>query len=77
LALAADYEIFGATSKSNYYAVERFDHKHKKLYHCVAAIEATTVTAQCTEAPGAARRKPAMEEQSRHSGLPNVFDHVP
>jgi hypothetical protein len=38
--LAADYEIFAATATVetgvNHYAVERLDHKNRKLHHCTA-----------------------------------------
>jgi hypothetical protein len=56
--LAADYEIFAATASVetgvNQYAVERLDHKNKKLYHCTAVLDAKTeqLTGQCTERPG-------------------------
>ena len=38
----------------NHYAVERLDHKNKKLYHCIAVLDAETkqLTGQCTERPG-------------------------
>jgi len=56
--LAADYEIFAAIATVetgvNHYAVERLDHKNKKLYHCTAVLDAETeqLTGQCTERPG-------------------------
>ena len=56
--LAADYEIFAdiATVETgvNHYAIERLDHKNKKLYHCNAVLDAVTkqLTGQCTERPG-------------------------
>jgi hypothetical protein len=56
--LAADYEIFAdiATVETgvNHYAVERLDHKNKKLYHCTAVLDAKTeqLTGQCNERPG-------------------------
>jgi hypothetical protein len=58
VALAADFEIFAATSTEapggNYYAVERLDHKNKHLYHCSAFLDTVTnnLTSQCTERPG-------------------------
>jgi hypothetical protein len=54
MALVADYELFRATSKLNYYSVERFDRKNNKLYHCTASIDTETrrPTAQRTETPG-------------------------
>src|SRR3954452_22148517 len=56
--LAADYEIFGAFATVetgvNHYAVERLDHKNKKLHHCTAVLDARTkeLTGQCTERSG-------------------------
>ena len=41
--LAADYEIFAAFATLetgvNHYAVERLDHKNKKLHHCTAVLD--------------------------------------
>ena len=56
--LAADYEIFAefgtVETGVNHYAVERLDHKNKKLYRCTAVLDAKTerLTGQCTERPG-------------------------
>ena len=56
--LAADYEIFAEFSTVetgvNHYAVERLDHKNKKLFHCTAVLDAETkqLTGQCIERPG-------------------------
>jgi|SRR4029077_14898531 hypothetical protein len=79
VALAADYELFGASSKLNYDAVERFDHKNNKLYHCTASVDAETKkpTAQCTETPGIAAKRPAVEGRNLQSTMTNMFDHVP
>ena len=78
-ALAVDYELFGATSELNYYAVERFDHTNNKLYHCIASIDAETkkTTAQCTETAGATPKRPAVDGPKLQSTMTNVFDHVP
>lgn len=79
VALAADYELFGAASKPNYYAVERFDHKSGKLYHCTASIDTGTdkLTAQCTETPGVPTKSPAAKGENLQSTMTNVIDHVP
>jgi hypothetical protein len=79
VALAADYELFGATSKLNHYAVERFDHKNNKLYHCTASIDTETKnpTAQCTETPGVTTKGPTIKGPILQSTMTNVFDHVP
>jgi hypothetical protein len=79
VALATDYELFGVTSKLNYYAVERFDHKNNKLYHCTASIDTETKkpTARCTEAPGVEPKRPAVEGPNLQRIMANVFDHVP
>jgi hypothetical protein len=78
VALAANYEIFAATATEakgeNYYAVERLDHKNKKLYHCntVLDIETKKLTGQCTERPGF-RESPTVEEPNlRTVEGPNV-----
>jgi hypothetical protein len=51
--LAADYEIFAeftsVASGVNQYAVERLDHKNRKLHHCTAILGAETK--QLTDAP--------------------------
>ena len=79
VALAADYELFGAASKPNYYAVERFDHKSGKFYDCTASIDTETKkpTAQCTETPGVTTKSPAVKGESLQSTMTNEFDHVP
>jgi len=80
--LAADYEIFAdiATVETgeNHYAVERLDHKNKKLYHCTAVLDAKTkqLTGECTERPGfpesAAGKGPNVQGamSNRFGGLP-------
>ena len=65
--LAADYELFADIASVetgvNHYAVERLDHKNKKLYHCIAVLDAETkqLTGQCTERPAFRRIRPAKE----------------
>ena len=76
--LAADYEIFGATATVekgvNYYAIERLDHKNKKLYHCTAVLDAETkqLTGQCTERPGFLE-KPTGKGPNVQGGISNIF----
>jgi hypothetical protein len=79
VALAADYELFGASSKLNYYAVERLDQKNNKIYHCAAYFDTKTgkPTAQCTDTLSVAPRRSAIEGPNLQSTLTNVFDHVP
>ena len=80
--LAADYEIFAATSSVetgvNHYAVERLDHKNKKLYHCTAVLDAETkqLTGQCTERPGFPE-KPTGKGPSLQGGMSNIFGGLP
>jgi hypothetical protein len=78
-ALAADYELFGAISKLNYYAVERLDQKNNKIHHCAAYIDTETgkPTARCTDTPIVTLKRPAVEGPNLQSTLTNVFDHVP
>jgi hypothetical protein len=79
--LAADYEIFAefATVETgvNHYAVERLDHKNKKLYHCTAVLDAETkqLTGQCTERPGFPE-KPTGKGPNVQGGISNIFGGV-
>ena len=76
--LAADYEIFAefATVETgvNHYAVERLDHKNKKLHHCTAVLDAETkqLTGQCTERPGFPE-KPTGKGPNVQGGISNIF----
>jgi hypothetical protein len=78
--LAADYEIFAdiATVETgvNHYAVERLDHKNKKLYHCTAVLDAETkqLTGQCTERPGFPENPTGKGVQG---GMSNRFGGLP
>jgi hypothetical protein len=78
--LAADYEIFAdiATVETgvNHYAVERVDHKNKKLYHCTAVLDAETkqLTGQCTERPGFPENPTGKGVQG---GMSNRFGGLP
>ena len=80
--LAADYEIFADTASvetgTNHYAVERLDHKNKKLHHCTAVLDARTrkLTSECTEIPGFPE-SPAGKGRSAQGGLSNTFGGVP
>lgn len=80
--LAADYEIFAATATVetgvNHYAVERLDHKNKKLYHCTAILDGETkqLTGQCTERPGS-REKPTGNGPNVQGGMSNMFGGMP
>jgi hypothetical protein len=80
--LAADYEIFAATATVetgvNHYAVERLDHKNKKLYHCTAVLDAKTkqLTGQCTERPGFPE-KPIGNGPNLPAGMSNRFGGLP
>jgi len=80
--LAADYEIFADTASvetgTNHYAVERLDHKNKKLHHCTAVLDARTrqLTGECTEIPGFPE-SPAGKGRSVQGGLSNRFGGVP
>jgi hypothetical protein len=80
--LAADYEIFAefATVETgvNHYAVERLDHKNKKLYHCNAVLDAKTeqLTGQCTERPGFPENPPS-KGPNVQGGMSNVFGGLP
>ena len=80
--LAADYEIFAAIATVenglNYYAVERLDHKNKKLYHCntVLHVETKQLTGQCTERPGFPEN-PTGKGRNLQGGISNVFGGVP
>jgi hypothetical protein len=82
VALAANYEIFAATATEakgeNYYAVERLDHKNKKLYHCTAVLDAKTkqLTGQCTERPGFPE-KPIGNGPNLPAGMSNRFGGLP
>jgi hypothetical protein len=76
--LAADYEIFAefATVETgvNHYAVERLDHKNKKLYHCTAVFDAETkqLTGQCIERPGFLEN-PTGKGPNVQGGISNIF----
>ena len=78
--LAADYELFAdiATVETgvNHYAVERLDHKNKKLYHCIAVLDAETkqLTGQCTERPGFPENPTGKGVQG---GISNRFGGIP
>jgi hypothetical protein len=80
--LAADYEIFAdiATVETgvNHYAVERLDHKNKKLYYCTAVLDAKTeqLTGQCTERPGFPEN-PTSKGPNVQGGMSNVFGGLP
>ena len=80
--LAADYEIFAefasAETGVNHYAVERVDHKNKKLYHCTAVRDTETkqLTGQCTERPGFPE-KPTGRGPNVQGGISNMFGGVP
>jgi len=80
--LAADYEIFAefqtVETGVNHYAVERLDHKNKKLYHCTAVLDAETkhLTGQCTERPGFPE-KPTGKAPNAQGGISNKFGGVP
>jgi hypothetical protein len=79
VALAADYELFDSTSKLNYYAVERFDKRNNRTYHCAAYLDTETgkPTAQCTDTTSVTSRRPAVEGPHLQSTFINVFNHVP
>jgi hypothetical protein len=76
--LAADYEIFAATATVetgvNHYAVERLDHKNRKLHHCTAVLDAETkqLTGQCTERPGFPEN-PTGKGPNVQGGISNIF----
>src|SRR5579872_590887 len=80
--LAADYEIFAefmtVETGVNHYAVERLDHKNKKLYHCTAVLHAETrqLTGQCTERPGFPE-KPTGKGRSVQGGVSNLLGGLP
>jgi hypothetical protein len=80
--LAADYEIFAefmtVETGVNHYAVERLDHKNKKLHHCTAVLDAETkqLTGQCTERPGFPE-KPTGKGPNAQGGMSNIFRGVP
>jgi hypothetical protein len=79
---AADYEIFAATaaveSGVNYYAVERLDHKNKKLYHCntVLHVETMQLTGQCNEMPGFPEN-PTGAGPNVQGAMPTIFRGMP
>jgi hypothetical protein len=81
VALAADYEIFAefATVETgvNHYAVERLDHKNKKLYHCTAVLDAKTkhLTGQCNERPGFPESP--IRKGPNVPGMSNMFGGLP
>jgi hypothetical protein len=62
----------------NHYAVERLDHKNKKLHHCTAVLDAETrqLTGQCAEMPGFPE-KPTGNGPNVEGGLSNMFGGVP
>ena len=78
--LAADYELFADIASVetgvNHYAVERLDHKNKKLYHCIAVLDAETkqLTGQCTERPGFAENPTGKGVQG---AISNRFGGIP
>ena len=78
--LAADYELFADIASVetgvNHYAVERLDHKNKKLYHCIAVLAAETkqLTGQCTERPGFPENPTGKGVQG---GISNRFGGIP
>jgi hypothetical protein len=80
--LAADYEIFAeftsVASGVNQYAVERLDHKNRKLHHCTAILGAETkqLTGQCAERPGFPEN-PIGKERNLQGEISNVFGGVP
>ena len=80
--LAADYEMFAATATLettvDRYAVERLDHKKKKLYHCTAVLDADTkqLSGQCAERPGPPR-VPSVKGTSVQGGISNIFGRLP
>jgi hypothetical protein len=80
--LAADYEIFAefmtAETGVNHYAVERLDHKNKKLHHCTAVLDAKTrqLTGQCTERPGFPEN-PTGKGPNVSGGMSNLLGGVP
>jgi hypothetical protein len=80
--LAADYELFAdiATVETgvNHYAVERLDHKNKKLYHCTAVLDAKTeqLTGQCTERPSFPEN-PTGKGPNLQGGMSNLFSGLP
>jgi len=80
--LAADYEIFAATATVetgvNHYAVERLDHKNRKLHHCTAVLDAETkqLTGQCTERPGFPEN-PTGKGPNVQGGISNIFGGLP
>jgi hypothetical protein len=80
--LAADYEIFAefmtVETGVNHYAVERLDHKNKKLHHCTAVLDAKTrqLTGQCTERPGFPEN-PAGKGTKVQGGMSNLLGGVP
>jgi hypothetical protein len=79
---AADYEIFAefmtVETGVNHYAVERLDHKNKKLYHCTAVLDAETkqLTGQCTERPGFAEKSTG-KGPNVQGGISNLFGGMP
>ena len=79
--LAADYEIFAdiATVETgvNHYAVERLDHKNKKLHYCTAVLDVTKqLTGRCTERPGFPE-KPTGNGPNVQRGMSNMFGGIP
>jgi len=77
--LAADYELFAEFTSVetgvNHYAVERLDHKNKKLYHCTAVLDAKRehLTGECTERP----QYPSGQGPNVQGGMSNRFGGVP
>ena len=80
--LAADYEIFAefmtVETGVNHYAVERLDHKNKKLYRCTAVLDAKTkqLAGECTERPGFSE-KPTGKGPNAQGGISNLFGGFP
>ena len=81
VALAADYEIFAdiatAETGANHYAVERLDHKNKKLYHCTAVLDAKTeqLSGECTERPGFPQGRTVKDQPCREGCRIGLADY--
>jgi hypothetical protein len=80
--LAADFEIFADVTTVgtgvNHYAVERLDHKNKKLYHCTAVLDVKTeqLTGQCAERPDFPEN-PKGKGPDLQGGMSNTFGGLP
>lgn len=77
-AMAWEYEIF-APIAGEYTVVERFDHKNRQLYRCVASIDidANKVSARCTETAGLPIWKSAAGGPNLQKAMSNTFSSVP